>query len=406
MSSLRGSMKDRCAEFTAIILFAMLLWSCSDDPTALNSVGTQLLSTKVTVKTDILPAVSSSTFRQYVSMDGRTNLIGKFSTSNGEYVAYGLVQFFSSYIFQRDTVLVLSATLKLRAETWFGDSSASFGFNVHEINRSWGQTTFRWDSLEAGFYNPVPGPFPGSATQQDSQWISVGLDTAMVRRWLRPSTFSNNYGVILIPTQGTNIIRGIHAFEFGADTLYPQLTVIARNVSGTTTDTTIYQKGQDTFVTFVGNINNPSFSTNLIYVQSGVSYRGFLKVDLSSIPRGAIINQAQLTLVYNPAASRVNRFTTDSSIVVHSLLSATDSSKFELLGARAVSSLSTARFVFDIRHQVQTWIRDQRLNYGVIFRPTNANEFSSFDLFAFYNETAADSTARPQLLVKYTVESK
>jgi hypothetical protein len=336
-------------------------------------------------------------------MDGRTNLIGRF----GGYTAYGLVQFYSSYIPQRDTVIVVSATLNLRAETWFGDSSASFGFNVYEINRSWGQTTFRWDSIGSNFYNSDPGSVRGTfsgTVQQDTQWVSVNLDTAMVRRWLRPLTFSNNYGVILIPTQNTNVVRGMHAFEFGVDTLYPRLTVIARNVSGTTIDTTSYKIGQDTFV---GNIDNLNTNPELIYVQSGVSYRGLLKFDCSSIPRGAIINQAQLVLQYSPAASRINRFTIDSSIVVHSLLSTTDYSQFELFGVRATTSLSSsARFVFDIRHQAQNWIRDQSLNYGLVLRTTNASEFSSFDLFAFYNEAAQDSTKRPRLLVKYTVESK
>jgi len=396
----RGHWGERIAQTAAVVFATLLVCSCSDDPSALNSVGTQLLRTKITVKTDTLRAISSSSKKQYVSMDGRTNLIGKFSTPNGDYVAYSLVQFYSSYISQRDTVLVLSATLKLRKETWFGDSTSSFGFNVHEINRGWGQTTFRWDSMEAGFYNPVPGPF---VIHEDSQWISVGLDTAMVRKWLQPRTTSTNYGIILIPTPNTNIVRGVHAFEFGADTLYPQLTVVAQNIARTVTDTTIYKAGQDTFV---GNIDNLSSNPELIYTQSGVSYRGFLRFDFSSIPRGAIINQAELTLKYSPATSRLNRFTSDSAIAAHALLSATDSTKFDAQGSRSTADLRNATsFVFDIRREVQYWIRNASLNNGLLFRTVNQSEFSSFDLFTFYNQTAQDSTKRPQLIVKYTVES-
>jgi hypothetical protein len=336
-------------------------------------------------------------------MDGRTNLLGRFATPTGDYLAYGLVQFYSSYLPNRDTVDILSAKLELFAVTWFGDSTAPFGFNVYEINRGWGQTTFRWDSLDPGFYNSTStrGTFSGTV-QRDTQWVSVNLDTAMVRRWLKPLTFSNNYGVILIPTPNTNVVRGMHAFEFGADSSYPKLTVIARNVAGTVTDTSVYRVGQDTFL---GNIDSLRASSDLIYVQSGVSYRGLLRLDCSSIPRGAIINSADLTLVYNPGASRVNRFTGDSSVVAHAVTSATNAAVFELIGSRANANLSTGLVVFDIRHQVQNWIRDQSKNYGLLLRPTNTTEFSSFDLFAFSNETALDTLKRPKLVVRYTVET-
>ncbi len=387
-----------------IIIFAVLatiLPGCSDDPSALNSVGTQLLQTKVVVKSDTLHAVSSSSFRQYISMDGRTNLIGR----SGGYTAYTLLHFYPAYIPQRDTVVVVSASLSVRAETWFGDSLASFGFSVHEINRQWGQTTFRWDSLGSGFFNTnAAGTYAGTAAR-DTQWISVNLaDTAMVRRWLRPIALPNsNYGVILFPSPNTNVVRGVHAFEFGSDTLYPRLTVVARNIAGTVTDTTIYKVGQDTFV---GNIDNLNSNSELIYAQAGVAYRGLVRFDVSSIPRGAIINQAQLTLTYSRGTSILNRFTSDSTIVAYALQNASDYTKFESVGAVAKSALATANsFVFDIRHQAQEWIRDQSLNYGLVLRTTNTSEFSSFDLFTFYSATAQDSTTRPKLIVTYTVES-
>jgi hypothetical protein len=228
----------------------------------------------------------------------------------------------------------------------------------------------------------------------------------MVRKWLQPRTISTNYGVILIPTPNTNVVRGFHSFDFDSVSFFPKLTIIARSAAGTAQDTTNYQgfgQGQDTFV---GNIDNLNSNPELIYAQSGVSYRGFLKFDFSSIPRGAIINQAELTLKYSPAASRLNRFTSDSTIAAHALLSATDSTKFDVQGSRSTVDLRYATsFVFDIRREVQYWIRDASLNNGLLFRTVNRSEFSSFDLFTFYNQTAQDSTRRPQLIVKYTVES-
>jgi hypothetical protein len=393
--------RERIAHTTVIAFSAILMSGCSDEPSMLNSVGTGLLRTKIEVKSDTLQAISSSSQKQYVSMDGRTNLVGRF----GGYIAYTLLHFYPAYIPQRDTVVVDSAWLSLRAETWFGDSSAQFGFTAHEINRGWGQTTFTWDSL-TGLYGSNPASLPYSrSVEKDTEWIRVYLDTAMVRRWLQPIALPNsNYGVILIPSQNTNIVRGIHAFEFGSDTLYPRLTVVARKIGGTVRDTTIYKIGQDTFV---GNIDNLNSNPELMYAQSGVSYRSFLTFDFSSIPRGAIINQAQLVLNFSPATSLLNRFTSDSTVAAHAVLSATDNTKFELQGTLATSSIATGatRFVFDIRRQVQYWIKDQSLNNGLLFRTVNRSEFSSFDLFTFYNQTAQDPTKRPQLTVKYTVES-
>ena len=93
-------------------------------------------------------------------------------------------------------------------------------------------------------------------------------------------------------------------------------------------------------------------------------------------------------------------------MAAHSLYDVADSGKFELQGARGNAYLTTStRFVFDLRHQAQNWIRSQSSNHGLLLRTTNRSEFSSFDLFAFYNQTAQDSTKRPQLIVKYTVES-
>jgi hypothetical protein len=233
----------------------------------------------------------------------------------------------------------------------------------------------------------------------------MNLDTAMVRRWLQPTTYTDNYGIILIPTPNANVVRGFHEFQYGSnDSLYPKLTVIARNLAGTVTDTAVYNVGQDTFV---GNIDNLNSNSELVYAQAGVSYRSTMMFDVSNIPRGAIINQAQLTLVYDQASSRLNRFTADTAVAAHTLLDAADYTKFELQGTRStVDSLtSTGKFRFDIRRQVQYWIRNASTNYGLLLRPANANEFSSFDLLTFFNQSAQDTTKRPQLIVKYAVES-
>lgn len=397
-----GEMTYRMVVAIMVMLGTMALAGCADEPSAINSVGNQLLLSHLSVRTDTLSAVGSSTFKKYVPMDGQVNLVGR----TGGYTAYTLIQFFPFYIPERDTVTVVSATLELLAETWFGDSAGSLGFNVYQINHSWGQSTLQWDSVSTDpvFFDAgtARGTYAGTVSA-DSEWMSVNLDTAMVRRWIQPLIYTDNFGIILVPTQNCSVVRGLHAFGFGADSLFAHLTVVARNVAGTVTDTTIYRLGQDTFL---GNIDDLNTNPSLMYVQSGVAYRSTLKFDVTGIPRGAIINQAQLTLRYDPGSSRLNKFVSDTAVAAHALLDPSDYSKFELTGSRGTGAIASSdSFRFDLRHQVQYWLSNPSLNNGLLLRATSVNEFSSFGLFTFYNETAQDFTKRPQLVVKYTVES-
>jgi hypothetical protein len=226
------------------------------------------------------------------------------------------------------------------------------------------------------------------------------LDTAMVREWLQPSTITS-YGMILVPTN-QNVVRGFFEFSYILDstTFYPTLQVIARNIAGTVQDTTIYNLGSDTFV---GNVNltpNPE----LLYVQSGVAYHSRVNFDVSGIPRGAIINSAEMLLERNVAASRISKFTPDTVIEAHLLTSPTDTTQFEILasptlGRRKEGSFTT--FSFDVRRIVQIWNRGS--NYGVLLRP-GLNEFDSFDLYTFYSSASADSTKRPRIAITYAVK--
>lgn len=374
--------------------------SCSDEPTALNSVGTQLLRTRVVVKDTTLGATASSSFRQPVSMDGNVNLLGR----SGNHVAYALVQFTSSLLPHRDTVNVLSAELIFRAVTWFGDSTATFGFTVHKITEGWNEASFQWDSLslKPNFYESASrGTFSG-VVQSDTQTITVPIDTGMVREWLQPRTITQ-YGVILIPTAGTNVVRGLNAFYFNTEPdsikYYPTLRVIARGINTSTPDTSTYIYGFDTFV---GNVTSLTNDPELMYLQAGVAYRSRIQFDLTSIPKGAIINEAQLTLVENSAANKLTKFSGEKTIAGHLLVSATDTTRFESFGE--LGKISSANiYTMKIRHAAQGWVRGTAFNHGLLLRNISSNEFSSFDLYTFYNQTAADSTRRPRLKIIYTM---
>jgi hypothetical protein len=378
-----------------VLAGAVLVAACSDDLTEATALRAAFIRTDVTIRdTTILPTVTS-TFRQRLGMNGRLNQLGR----SGGYEASTLLQFLSSYFPQRDTVIVVSARLTLRLEGWFGDSTGTLAFTVHKISQEWRAPTARWDSLPA-FDPAVRGSYSGPVSA-DTEKITIDLDTAMVREWLNQSSFTQN-GIILVPTAACNTIRGVHIFEYDSVTYYPTLQIIARNAGGTVQDTTSFNAGVDTFV---GNVDNPVASDERLFTQSGVVFRSRLHFDVSFIPRGAIVNTAELSLIRDPATSRLTRFSPDSLLLMGTLVSATDSSRVDGTIASGVISGPAADSVkFDVRRPVQLWIVGN--NNGLLFRNSAVNELSSFSLFSFYNERAAAASARPKLRIRYAVEKE
>ncbi|MFN0158952.1 MAG: hypothetical protein ACKVRP_12880 [Bacteroidota bacterium] len=389
---MKGSKKARPAfHFCAVLILGMILAiGCSDDLNQFNAVG-GFPRTDVIIHDDTVYAIASSTFRRQTPTNGRVNYVGKFDG----YTSYMMLQFYQSLFPNRDTIAVISATLKLRAVAWFGNPSATIGFTAHKITEPWNEVIL--DSLPA--YDPlVRGTYTGTITA-DTAEVTMDLDTALVREWMRPSTFTQ-YGILLAPTVGSNVMRGFHCFNLDSTKFYPTLVVIARNNAGTVQDTTTFNLGMDTFV---GSNNTPVSNPELIFTQSGAIHRSKILFDVSFIPTGAIINSADLVLVQDTTSSRLNKFTPDSVIIAHVLTSPTDSTLIEIVGTpgEPLSHLKT-NFSVDIRHAVQSWVIGP--NYGLVVRRGNLSELASFDLITFYNHVATNTALRPRIRIRYAIE--
>lgn len=370
----------------------MALGGCSDDLTEASALRAAFIRTDVTIHDTTITPVVTSSFRRHLAMNGPLNQLGK----SGGYEAYTLLQFLSAYFTQRDSGTIVSARLTLRLEGWFGDSTGTLAFQVFKINALWRAPTVRWDSLPA-FDPTVRGGYTGAITA-DTQKIVVDLDTALVREWLQPQTVTQ-YGVVLIPTAACNVVRGVHIFEYDSVQYYPTLEVIVRNPGGTL-DTVTNNAGVDTFV---GNIDNPVSDPQRLFTQSGVVYRSLMRFDVSFIPRGAIVNSADLALVRDPATCRLTRFIPDSLVIAGALISATDSVRVDAATASATITGSAAdTFTFSVRRPVQLWIVGN--NNGLLLRNSVTSEYSSFALLSFYNEQAGVPAARPRLRIRYAVE--
>lgn len=393
----------RCAG--ALGPFVLAVWAlstlsgCSDEPTAANALVAALPLTTISVHDTTIVANGSSSFRQYVPKNGTVNLVG----ARGNYTAKSAITFYPSYFPNRDTALVFSATLTLRFVTRIGDSTEQFAFNVYLITRGWSEGSLTWDTLQAGFYDPtvIRGSYSGQAGS-DSQFVSIPLDTAMVRQWLATATSTTNtkYGILLVPASGCTVVRGFWEFGYGDSSSYwPQLQIIAGSPSGYPRDTAVYDQGIDSWA---GNIDNLASNPQLVYVQAGVDYRAVLNFDVSFLPRGSVINSAVVFLQKDPLTSRLTKFTSDSSFTLSTVLSSTDRT---VIDAEFVSIARQAGTVLtytgDMRRPVQIWIHGGT-NFGVNLRPNSTMDPVSLDLLTFFNEQAPPAL-RPRLKIKWSI---
>jgi hypothetical protein len=389
----------------SLFLFGMLGTGCSEDPTEANSLVADLPLPGLTTKDTTLRAVAAFSVRFYTPMDGVVNLVGRA----GSYSAITIVQFTQSMFPLRDTVAVYSARLTFRAISWYGTKGAPFGFTVYRVNQAWSPVTLTWDSLQAGsFYDATTqrGSYSETLTA-DTEAITVDLDTSMVRQWFATPTTSTTtqFGIALVPSISTqNAVRGLVEFGISDSTSYaPTLQVIAGSPTGQARDTSSYNLGIDTFV---GTDDHSTAPSSVLYVQSGVNYRSGVRFDLSTIPRGAIVNSATLYLDRDPATSRISAFVSDTALAAHIILDTVDLRLIEpedatTFGRRITSSATT--FAFNVRRAAQSWIRGP--NYGIMIRVPGASEFSSANLYTFYSPSASSPSVRPRLKLVYSLKS-
>jgi hypothetical protein len=366
--------------------------SCSEDPTLSNALNTKFTEVDITVVEDTLDAVSGSSFRQFVPMNGLRNMVGKI----GELDALLAMQFIQLPL--RDTVEVVSATVRLRAVTWSGEMTGTLKFNAYKITRPWSPLTLIWDTVaSAGFYESgiVRGSYTGTVAA-DTEFVSFALDTALVDDWLE----TTQYGILLVPDDdpGSVLARGFTGFGTDSVQNLPTLTIIARNLAGTVTDTAEYTIGNDTFV---GNIDDLASNSERLYVQSGVVYRSLLSFDASDIPPGAIVNEADMILWIDRTASNTGKFSADTLMASHVLTSATDSTRFETVGSVAQNGPAES-VLFDVRHAAQLWVNGT--NYGILLRASSLNEFSSLDRFVLHGPASSAVNLRPRVRVLYSIE--
>ena len=390
----------------ACVCLTLAAAGCSETPTEDNSIGGALTRSSFLIRDTTLYATSGRSFQRTLANNGAANLVGMA----GGHTAYAVLQFPPSVMPINDTDDVLSATLRIRFVSWFGDSAGPFGISVHRIvsASTWSPDSLVWQDVQSDFYDPTPlGAEQFFPVQGDTETVSIMLDTTLIHSWFHAGNTGNpdsvDRGIILLPTSGTQVVRGFNAFFFNTDSVqyYPTLQVAVHHPAIDSTETLTIQAGFDTHVAHLENFTpNP----DRLYTQAGIVYESRLTFDLGFIVRGTIISNAELVLINDPAETMIATPAT-RIVTVHRSLSETDSASFSFSSIDGIpTDGQPERYSFNVGALVQSLVRGP--NYGITLRPSPATITSSLDRFAFYNATVADSTLRPRLRILYTVEQE
>ncbi|MFQ5797463.1 MAG: DNRLRE domain-containing protein [Bacteroidota bacterium] len=362
-------------------VLAVVSLSCSDEP---NAVGIGVLPPDdlVSIDTVVIREATSVTFKQFISPNDRSLLIGTYRG----YEARTLIRFPSLPDTLGD---VLSTSLHMKPIYTFGDSTTSLRFTVHKILIPWGETTATWDSVTAGsFYEATPhGDF--AQIVSDTTGIQVPLDTTLVNG-------VDQFGILLLPEAGLSIIKGFASFQSNQPILRPRLETIYERNGRRDTITT-----NDSLDLYVANVDlEVGANPELMYVQAGVSYRSRLRFDLSAIPVNAIVHNATLELTINRSESEPQQRGADSLLLVYHV---SDSSTNEFESTRGERGLGVQGnpdlVTVNVTNSVQRWVLGES-NQGVLLRALA--ELSQLDLIAIFSPRASEGNNRPRLTVTYS----
>jgi len=307
-----SSVAGACLAFGLALFFAT---GCTEDPTAESLLGSQLITTRVALAETTITAAGTLTKKRPIPMNSATNLVGKF----GGYLAYAPIRFAPIL---NDTVNVVTASVRLKLTSRFGNLTGPFNLNVYKILKDWREDTLTWRGVTTDFYDPVSIGLLTATAMADTEEVYVTItDTTLMRNWLQ-GTGDPNYGLLLFPDPSCDVVRGFEALNFFPDsaTIPPTLQIETRGPTGTL-DTLKYAPIWDTFV---GNVDGFDSDSTRVTVQAGVVYTGIFKFDVSFLPQGSIVTSANMILHLDDAATLLSSPLTEKVVASRVVLSPSD----------------------------------------------------------------------------------
>ena len=378
-------MKLKFAPLVFAGVLSLFAIDCSDEPGA---VGLGVLPTQDTlqVASHRAFATSDTTFLSRVVGGASTLLVGKYQMLE----AVTLLSFNGLTTIPSDATID-TATLSLRVNYRFKDSSGTAGFEVHKFLRSFTNSGFTWDTATAAgaYSDTVSGSLLQSITPLDSL-LSLRIDTILIRQWMQTGSGS----AILLPAG--NIVVGFSPLITVTVDYRPLLTIKFHENS----DTEMTLSFRSSSAIFVADGEVPPHP-GAVVAQSGIAYRGIVRFDSLTVPYGASITQAILEVPADTTASLTNTFYDDNIIayLLRKNVYPYDSLAFGTKCSPSYDSAQQKVYRADIKVIVQRWVTREP-NYGLLVRASG--ELSTFDRLVMYGASAA-SRLRPKLTITYTV---
>lgn len=374
---------------------SLLHLSCSDSP---SSLGADLLSQDLinileldSTKDSLFQ--SSSTYKKVIALSNADRLLlGKKDNVEAGILVKFLI-FFADSIKQQiinNELTVLSAKVKFTKNYTFGNSSAPIDYSVHQINSSW-STGFTSDSLTLLSFDANDISFGKTFTDTIN---TFNFDNQTALNWLKARADSItpiDNGLYVKPSMSSEKIIGFQALSID-DLSIPSLEIVIQK-AGVYSDTLSYFPSIDLSV-IIGSLPDVGFEN--IGIQAGLNSEARLFFDLSSLPKGIVVNYAKLILTIDTIKTitgsgftnslRVNYLTDSTSLIIDSTFSLfldRDSNTFEG---------SVTSFV------QRTLIENN--NQGLLL--SASDKLNGVELFAIKGSNAAIFTERPKLQIIYT----
>lgn len=304
---------------------------------------------------------------------------------------------------------VLDASIQLRTTYHFGDSSANLPFSVYRAVSSWSGGSLALDSLQqrpTHYYdNSTPVTTQTVVGRGDTDWVTINIpDTALVRTWLTTNTDTVhlNDGLIFRPSnlKYSNVIKGFYS-SYGSDTsLSPRLIIHyidTSNYSGTY----IHKTGISEYLAKAASSSLLAQPDALIYIQNGISYRGFINFDSVSINTPVLLYSAILEVTLNSHSSLLNSYTDDSFLARSVGTNDTIDGLTFSLSQSSTNSNSQKVYKINITSFLKLWMTNKSARKIALM---GYAEYRAFDLFTLYGtDPSPAQKLRPRIIITYSM---
>ena len=381
---------------------------CNDTP---NSVGVVTLNPADygVVHVDTIYATANSFDTTLISTTSIDRfMLGKYKT----YQAWACIEFYN-WPDSLVGVTITSATIQLKGVSHFGDSLAPLSFNAYRGMSNLFSGSLTYDSLNLNTVNSVNGVYFNNSAVPIQTVIPVGdtmsisikiLDTTMLRQWFSTNvdTMDLNDGLMLRPTN-SNIIKGFYSFNASDTSLMPTLYINYIDTNGNPNSYS-HKVGSTRYVSTV-NQKSLIADPNLIYVQSGIAYRGLVSFDSTSKISNnwpVSVSRALLQVTLNPSqsSSTFTPFAYDSMYALSVGTNGQSDGIFSALSQVTTDKAGRSIYSFDIKQIVLRWLSNTSIKEVSL---SGYSESSCFDLFTLYG-AIQDKSVKPRIIITYSVQ--